>query len=288
MSVLGVSADQLAARIAGRQTELPSLEIGCEAGTQSGRCDSPYSCAYTSNISWKSETTPLPPELNPRLVFDRLFANEDRNESEESRARRAFNRKSVLDLVREDAIELQAKLGGSDRRKIDEYLTAVREVEMRIGRLEKQPTEAPNRPRPLGVPSDYKEHIRAMCDLLVLAWQADVTRVCTFLFANEFSNRPYPFINVRDGHHDLSHHGNDPGKLARISDINHFHASQFAYLLEKLKTSREGDGTLLDHCMIAYGSGNSDGNTHSHENLPIVLAGGGCLARHQARTACPL
>ncbi len=275
---LGVSADQLAARVAGRHTRLPSLEIGCEAGAQSGRCDAPYSCAYTSNISWKSETTPLPPEVNPRLVFDRLFASEDRDNTDESRARRALNRKSVLDLVREDATELQAKLGGSDRRKIDEYLSAVREVEMRIGRLEKEPAEASNRPRPLGVPSDYKEHIRAMCDLLVLAWQADVTRVCTFLFANEFSNRPYPFINVRDGHHDLSHHGNDPGKLTRISDINHFHASQFAYLLEKLKASREGDGTLLDHCMIAYGSGNSDGNTHSHENLPVVLAGGGCGA----------
>ena len=272
---LGVSADQIAARAAGRYTRLPSLELGCEPATPVGHCDDPYSCAYTSSISWKSETTPMPPAVNPRDVFERLFAGEHHGETERSRARRAASRQSVLDFVREDATELRATLGGDDRRKVDEYLNSVREVEIRIGRAGDGDRELPVYPRPAGVPADYPEHLRLMCDLLVLAFRADVTRVATFLFANEFSNRPYPCIGIRDGHHDLSHHDNDPDKLARIREINHFHIGHFAYLLGRLKASPEGDGTLLDHCLIAYGCGNSDGNRHNHDDLPILLAGRG-------------
>jgi len=273
---LGVSADQLAVRVAGRHTRLPSLELGCEPGAQAGRCDSPYSCAYTSNIAWKSPANPLPPEVNPRAVFERLFAGDNNKEVEQSRAQRTRSQQSILDFVRADAVELRARLGSTDRSKLDEYLTSLREVEIRIGRQEKKTPDSPDQLRPPRVPADYPELVRTQCDLLVLAFQADVTRVATCLFANEFSNRPYPFLKVPDGHHDLSHHGNDPGKLAKIRAINRFHISQLAYLLEKLKAIREGEGTLLDHCMIAYGSGNSDGNRHNHDNLPLLLAGRGC------------
>jgi hypothetical protein len=269
----GVSVDQVAAARLGDATRLPSLEIGCEQGAMAGNCDSGYSCVYSSTMSWRSATQPLPKEVNPKLVFERLFGTGP----DTVRAKRDARRKSILDFVREDARGLEVRLGPSDRRKLDEYFGAVRDVEKRIERAAKMPpVKAPSYRQPAGVPGSYEEHLRLLCDLLVLGFQADVTRVCTFVLANEGSNRPYSFIGVREGHHDLSHHGNDPKKKAKIRDINTFHVTQLAYLLKKLKSIREGDGTLLDHCMLVYGSGNSDGNRHNHDDLPVLLAGKGC------------
>jgi hypothetical protein len=270
---VGISVDQVAAARIGDQTRLPSLEIGCEPGRQAGSCDSGYSCAYSNTISWRSATTPVPKEVNPKLVFERLFATTPPAE----RAARDFKRRSVLDLVREDAGSLQAQLGATDRRKLDEYFSSVRDIEQRIERSARLPeVKLPDGTKhPDGIPTSYEEHLRLMCDLLVLAFQTDVTRICTFVLANEGSNRPYPFIGVPEGHHDLSHHQNDPKKLAKIRDINTFHMKQFAYLLTRLKSIKEGTGTLLDHCIISYGSGNGDGNRHNHDDLPILLAGGG-------------
>jgi hypothetical protein len=271
----GISVDQVAAARLGDQTRLASLEIGCEPGSMAGNCDSGYSCVYSSTMSWRSATTPLPKEINPKLAFERLFGSGVNGD----RAKRDARRKSILDFVREDAGDLQDKVGATDRRKLDEYFSSIRDIELRIQRAEKLPEPKmpdPTFQKPQAAPADYAEHIRLMADLMVLAFQADVTRVCTFVIANEGSNRPYPFIGVRDGHHDLSHHGNDAKKKERIRDINRFHTTQLAYLLGKLKSIPEGDGTLLDHCMIAYGSGNSDGNAHNHDDLPILLAGGGC------------
>ncbi len=269
----GVSVDQVAASRIGDLTRLPSLEIGCEQGSMAGNCDSGYSCVYSSTMSWRSATQPLPKEVNPKLVFERLFGGG----KDADRAKRDAKRKSLLDFVREDSRDLAGKLGANDVRKLDEYFSAVRDIELRMERAEKlPPIKVPDVAAPSGIPSVYEEHIRLMCDLLVLAFQADVTRVATFVLANEGSNKPYPFIEVSEGHHDLSHHGNDKEKLSKIAKINTFHTSQFAYLLERLKSIREGEGTLLDHAMIAYGSGNSDGNAHNHDDLPILLAGGGC------------
>jgi hypothetical protein len=269
----GISVDQVAAARVGDQTRLASLEIGCEQGAMAGNCDSGYSCVYSSALSWRSATQPLPKEVNPKLVFERLFGAGPDAE----RARRDARRKSVLDFVREDSGDLESRLGAGDRRKLDEYFAAVRDIEQRIERAAKLPeVKAPDYAQPAGVPTKYEEHLRLMCDLLVLAFQADLTRVCTFVFANEGSNRPYPFIGVPEGHHDLSHHGGDQKKKAKIRDINRFHVSQLAYLLTKLKSIPEGDGTLLDHCLVVYGSGNSDGNRHNHDDLPVLLAGHGC------------
>jgi hypothetical protein len=269
----GVSADQVAASRMGHKTRLPSLEIGCEQGAMAGNCDSGYSCVYSSTMSWRSATQPLPKQVNPKLVFERLFAATP----DAQRVQQDERRKSILDFVREDSQDLAGRLGRQDVRKLDEYLAAIRDIEQRIERAEKLPlVRTPDYPAPGGVPASYEEHLRLMCDLLVLAFQADVTRVSTFVLANEGSNRPYPFIEVREGHHDLSHHGNDAAKLTKLHQINTFHVRQLAYLLDKLKSIREGDGTLLDHAMIAYGSGNSDGNAHNHDNLPILLAGKGC------------
>jgi hypothetical protein len=268
----GISVDQVAAARVGDQTRLPSLEIGCEPGAMAGNCDSGYSCVYSSTVSWRSATQPLPKEVNPKLVFERLFgAGKDAD-----RAKRDARRKSVLDFVRDDAGDLRTRLGATDQRKLDEYFTAVRDIELRIERADKlPPVPVPNMAQPAGVPKKYDEHLQLMCDLLVLAFQTDVTRVATFVLASEGSNRPYAFLGVPEGHHDLSHHGNDPKKQAKIKQINTFHVTQLAYLLTKLKSIREGDGTLLDHCMFAYGSGNSDGNRHNHDNLPILVAGKG-------------
>jgi hypothetical protein len=268
----GVSVDQVAAARIGDLTRLPSLEIGCEQGAMAGNCDSGYSCVYSSAISWHSATQPLPKEVNPKLVFDRLFGSGP----DAGRARRDAERRSILDFVREDSRDLEGRLGATDRRKLDEYFAAIRDVERRINRAQQMPEpKAPDFAKPAGAPKEFADYLRLMCDLLVLAFQADVTRICTFVFANEGSNRPYRFIGVPEGHHDLSHHGNDPKKRAKIRDINRFHVTQLAYLLGKLKAIHEGDGTLLDHCMVAYGSGNSDGNAHNHNDLPILLAGRG-------------
>jgi hypothetical protein len=269
----GISVDQVAASQIGDRTRLPSLEIGCEHGAMAGNCDSGYSCVYSATMAWRSATQPLPKEVNPKLVFERLFATSPNVD----RKKRDAQRKSILDFVREDSKDLAGKLGASDVRKLDEYLSAVRDVELRIDRAAKlPPIDPPDYPVPTGIPGSYEEHIRLMYDLMVLAFQTDVTRISTCVLANEGSNKPYPFINVAEGHHDLSHHGNKDEKKAKIRQINLFHTEQLAYFLKKLDAVQEGDGTLLDHSMIAYGSGNSDGNSHNHDDLPILVAGSGC------------
>jgi hypothetical protein len=274
---VGVSVDQVAAQKVGRLTRLPSLELGIERGAQSGNCDSGYSCAYSSNISWRSASMPMAKEVNPKLVFDRLFAPTARVRTPADRAKRELYQKSILDLVLDDAAQLRNRLGVNDRRKIDEYLTAVREVEVRTHQAEStfQAPPATGLARPSGIPDDIGEHIRLIFDLIALAFQCDVTRICTFMYANEASNRSYPSINVPDGHHDLSHHGGDPKKHAKLKIINRFHIEQFAYLIGKLSAIREGAGSVLDHSMIVYGSGISDGDRHNHDDLPILLCGKG-------------
>jgi len=268
----GLSVDQAAAARIGDQTRLSSLEIGCEQGAMAGNCDSGYSCVYSSTMSWRSATQPLPKEVNPKLVFERLFASAP----DAGKTRRDARRKSILDYVREDSTGLSLRLTPNDNRKLDEYFASVRDIELRIERAEKlPPIQTPDYPVPTGIPAEYETHIRLMCDLMVLAFQTDATRVMTFVLANEGSNRPYPFIEVPDGHHDLSHHGNEAAKQDKIRRINTFHTRQLAYLLEKLNAVSEGDGTLLDHSMIAYGSGIHDGNAHNHDDLPLLLAGGG-------------
>jgi hypothetical protein len=276
----GVSVDQVAAARLADQTRLASLEIGCDPSAMAGNCDSGYSCVYSSTISWRSATTPVPKLVQPRQVFDRLFGSD----AGADRIRRERNRRSILDFVQEESTTLQNRLGASDRRRLDEYLTAIRDIEERIERAARLPQPpTPNIELPASAPASYQDHIRLLCDLLVLAFQTDSTRVSTFVFANEGSNRPYPFIGVSEGHHDLSHHGNDPVKTGKIRQINTFHITQFAYLLERLQAVREGDGTLLDHSMIVYGSGNSDGNRHNHDDLPILVAGKGCGNLRSAR-----
>ena len=275
----GVSVDQFAAQRIGHKTRFASLELGTERGRQSGKCDSGYSCAYSNNVSWRDGTTPMAKETNPRLVFERLFGNGSKVERNESLAKRQRYQKSILDFVLEDARTLTKKVSGNDRQKLDEYLTAVREIEQRIEWAESE--RAPKSSvlagfgKPEGVPDSYQEHIRLMGDMMILAFQTDVTRVSTFMLANAGSNRSYRPIGVNEGHHSLSHHQNDRDKLEKISRINTFHVEQLSYMLQKMKSIPEGDGTLLDNCMIVYGSGISDGNRHNNENLPIVLAGRG-------------
>lgn len=267
----GISVDQLAAQRIGHQTRLASLEVGTEHGAMAGNCDSGYSCVYSSTMSWRSATQPLPKEVNPKVVYERLFGSGNAAQKE-----RNARRKSVLDYVRDDSKGLKNRLSVNDVRKLDEYFSAIRDIEQRMERAEKlPPVKTPDYPVPTGVPASYEEHMRLICDLIVLAFQADVTRVATFVLANEASNKPYPFINVSEGHHDLSHHGGDAAKQEKIKKINLFHTSQLAYLLERLDNVQEGSGTLLDHSMIAYGSGIHDGNAHNHNDLPILLAGGG-------------
>jgi hypothetical protein len=272
----GISVDQVAALKIGKQTKFPSLEIGCERGLQAGACDTGYSCAYSGNLSWRSESLPMAKEVDPRLVFERLFAGPLKGETDAARLRRDRYKKSILDFVSEDAAALRSRVSGADRRKLDEYLTSVRELEVRIERSHRGPEQAPpGAVKPAGVPKDYAEHIRLLSDLLVLAFQGDLTRVATFVYANEGSNRSYRIIGVPEGHHDLSHHGGNKSKLDKIRQINRFHITEFAYLLGRLKGIKEGDGTLLDRCMLVYGSGNSDGNRHNHDDLPVLLAGRG-------------
>ncbi len=275
----GVSADQFAAAQIGGQTRFSSLELSIEGGTPYGKCDSGYGCAYSNNISWRDAASPLSKENNPRRVFERLFSGELAGEAEKGRAQRLRQRKSVLDFVLDDAKSLSGRLGRNDQYKLEEYLNSIREIEQRIERLEKPG----NRTRelvegqeiPAGIPETYHEHLRLMGDMLVLAYQSDVTRVVTFMFANAGSNRSYREIGVPNGHHELSHHQGDPKKHAKIRDINRYHVAQLSYVLQRLKSIPEGDGTLLDNCLIVYGSGISDGNRHNNENLPILLAGKG-------------
>lgn len=273
----GISVDQAAAQRIGSLTKFPSLELGCEPGRSAGGCDSGYSCAYSSSISWAGESSPMGKETNPRAVFERLFSVSGGQTSDKHAARRQALKKSVLDFISEDAKRLQGKLAASDNRKLDEYLTGVREVERRIELAESESSgiKAVDYEVPAGKPREYGDHIRLLCDMMVLAFQTDSTRIASFMFADAGSNRSYRQIDVPDGHHDLSHHRSDPKKLEKISKINRFHVAQFAYLLEKLKAVPEGAGSLLDNCMVCYGSGISDGNRHNNEDLPILLAGRG-------------
>lgn len=275
---IGVSVDQVAAQKVGHLTKFASLEIGCEGGKNAGSCDSGYSCAYSANLSWRGEATPMSKEVNPKLVFERLFTK-GFSQSEAERAKQEAYKKSILDFVAEDANALRRDLGITDQRKLDEYLEGVREIEQRIQKTAKDTSrDEPAKtdyPRPAGVPKEYADHLKLMADMMVLAFQADLTRFCTFVFANDGSNRSYKQIGVPDGHHDTSHHGNNKEKLEKLQKINQFHIEHYAYLLEKLKGVKEGEGTLLDNCMIVYGGGISDGNRHNHDDLPVLMGGKG-------------
>ena len=270
----GISVDQLTAQQVGKRTRLPSLELGTDPGRLAGNCDSGYSCAYVTNIAWASPSTPVPKEINPRIVFERLFGAGDMTDARRN-AQRDVYRQSILDLVKEDAQRLAQHLGAGDRRKLEEYFTSVREIELRIDRAmaQRESEWTPDYEKPRGIPGDFKAHIRLMYDLMVLAFQGDVTRISTFMLARAGSNRSYPAVGVPQGHHALSHHKNDQDKIDQLKKIDRFHVEQFAYLVNKLKSVKEADGTLLDHCMVLYGSGIADGNRHSHHDLPILLAG---------------
>jgi len=272
---VGVSVDQIAASKIGGLTRLPSIELGADPGRPSGNCDSGYSCAYQYNLSWKTDSTPMPPEVDPRLAFERLFSDGLAGDGTETRVVRLRQRQSILDFVTEDAKRLKSKLGYTDQKKLEEYLSAVRDLEMRIEHAEKFKAAFPDYKKPDGIPQEYEQHVRLLFDLLALAFQTDTTRIATFLMAFDGSNRPYPSIGVSEGHHDLSHHGGDEEKKQKIAKINHFHMTQFAYFLKKLKAVKEGEGTLLDNCLIVYGGAIGDGNAHNHDNLPILLAGDG-------------
>jgi hypothetical protein len=271
---LGTTVDQIAAQQIGRNTVLPSLEMSMDLLQTVGQCDNGYACVYQNNLSWSSPTTPLPSEAHPRIVFERLFG-----EGGSTADRRAALRKraSLLDWVRDDITRLQKTLGPDDRHRVGQYLDTVREVERRIQKAEADAADdqLPDLDRPVGVPAAYADHARLMFDLQVLALQGDVTRVITFQLARETSTRTYPEIGVADPHHPLTHHGNNPEKVARMAKINAFHVSLFGYFLERLKATPEGDGSLLDHSMYLYGSGMGDPNVHNHVNLPIIVAGGG-------------
>jgi hypothetical protein len=270
---LGTTVDQIAAKQLGRQTQLPSLEMAMDMLQTVGQCDNGYACVYQNNLSWSSPTTPLPAEAHPRLVFESLFGE---GGSKADRQAALRQRASLLDFVKDDMARLGQSLGPVDRAKVSQYLEAVRDVERRIQKAERDVAEnpLPDLDRPVGVPASYADHARLMFDLQVLALQGDVTRVITFQLARETSNRTYPEIGVPDPHHPLSHHGNDPAKIARMAKINAFHVSLFAEFLGKLAATKEGNGSLLDHSLYLYGSGMGNPNVHDHANLPIIVAGG--------------
>src|SRR5687767_6585773 len=272
---LGTTADQLAAQQIGRETQLPSLELSMDMLQTTGQCDNGYACVYQNNLSWSSPTTPLPSEAHPRIVFERLFGE---GGSLVERRAALKKRASLLDLITEDISSLKRKLGPSDQAKVSEYLDTVREVERRIQKAEADVAQSSlpaDLDRPLGVPASYADHAKLMFDLQVLAMQGDVTRVITFQLAREASTRTYPEVGVSEAHHPLTHNGGNPEKLAQVAKINAFHVSLFAYFLEKLKATREGNGSLLDHSVFLYGSGMGNPDVHDHVNLPILVAGGG-------------
>ena len=271
----GVSVDQIAAAHIGAGTRFPSLELGCDDSRTVGNCDSGYSCAYTNSLSWRGETSPNPPETNPRLVFERLFGSFDAGLDPETRARRQDSRRSILDLVTGRTAELVKTLGTSDRRKVDEYLSSIREVERRIQMAEKDLTGLPeDLEKPTGIPVTYDEYAALMFELQALALQADLTRVITMMMGREGSMRTYPEIGVPDPHHPLTHHRNTPEWIEKVTQVNTFHMGLFAKFVEKLQATPDGDGTLLDHSTIVYGSGIADGDKHTHSDLPVLLVGG--------------
>jgi hypothetical protein len=274
--VAGVSMDQFAARQLGQYTQLASLELAVEGRDFAGSCDIGYSCGYTNTIAWRSDTTPLPMENDPRVVFERLFGDGGTTDAS-TRAARLRTDRSILDAVTEKTAALQRRLGAKDRAKLADYLESVRDVERRIQRAEDQSASNPSAPavaQPAGIPARYDDHAKLMFDLQVLAFQSDVTRVVTFMLGREISGRTYPEINVFEAHHPTSHHQNDPAKIATVKKINTFHTSLFAYYLDRLRATPDGDGSLLDHMLVLYGAGMSDSNAHSPNDLPILLAGG--------------
>ena len=270
---LGITADQIAARKMGRDTRLPSLELATDFNYVVGNCDNGYACVYMNTLSWSSPTTPLPTEADPRVVFERLFGD---GGSPSERAAELRKNGSILDWVVGDIAGLQRQLGPGDRVRVTEYLDAVREVERRIQRAEREGDAAyPSTfERPIGAPQAWEDHARLMFDLQVLALQADITRVITFQLAREVSTRTYPQIGVPEPHHPVSHHQNDPEKLAKLEKINTYHVSLFGYLLDKLRSTPDGDGSLLDHSMYLFGSGMGNPDVHDHSKLPILVAGG--------------
>ena len=272
---LTVSADQLAAQAIGSQTRLPSLEVGLEEARQAGNCDNGYSCAYTYNASWKTESQPLPPISDPRNLFERLFGS-DIIESPAAHSRRLAMRRSILDQVSENTNRLESTLGGADRRKLDEYLTSVREIEKQVERSEKEGVVIdPGIEKPFGIPNEFPDYFRLMTDMMLVAFKTDITRVSTMLIGREGSTRAYPEIGVPDGHHPLTHHMGNMQMLDKVRQINALHLKLFAEFLTKLKNTPEGDGNLLDNSLIVYGSGLSDGNVHTHDQLPTLLCGRG-------------
>ena len=279
---LGTTVDQIAAKQMGRDRQLPSLELAMDLNPLAGVCNNGYACVYQNCLSWSSPTTPLPSEAHPRIVFERLFGE---GESADGRRAALRNRTSLLDSFSDDIARLKRKVGATDRVRVDQYLDTVREVERQIQRAEagaaKNPM--PDVDRPVGVPAAFADHARLMFDLQVLAFQADITRVVTFQLARELSNRTYPEIGVPDPHHPTSHHGNNPEKLAKIAKINTFHVSLFAEFLEKLKSTPDGDGSLLDNTVYLYGSGMGNSSLHDHENLPILVAGGAACGMRGGR-----
>jgi len=271
----GISADQIAAREFGKQTQFASLEIGVEAPSLAGGCDSGYSCAYTNTVSWSTPTSPNPMEVNPRVLFERLFGDGDSTDAA-SRLESMRERGSLLDFVKGSLDRLQTKVGQGDRRKLSEYLDAIRDIERRIQKAEAQNAtmEIATINLPLSAAEEFVDHVRLMMDLMVIAYQTDLTRVVSFMMAREGSNRSYREIDVSDGHHNCTHHQNDPDKIAKTIKINTHHVNQLAYLIDRMKNTPDGDGSLLDHSMILYGSSISDGNRHTHTNLPMALIGG--------------
>lgn len=272
---VGVSVDQIAADAIGDKTKLRSLELSCDGVRRSGKCDSGYSCAYQYNLSWKTESMPMVPESNPRLVFERLFGNASSPTDRKGQLKRRALNKSILDFALQGASNFNKRLGKSDQEKLSEYFTSVRELEKRIEREEKNWEKLPDLKSPVGIPENYRAHLRLMFDMMILAFQSDSTRISSFLLAHDGSNRSFRDIGVPEGHHSLSHHKNDPEKIKKLAKIDQFYSEQFAYFIDKLSTTQEIDGSrLLDHCMIVFGGGISDGNRHRHSDLPVLLAGG--------------
>ena len=278
-----VSMDQMAARETSKETQITSLELGIESNSMVGNCDGGASCAYTNTIAWRTPTTPLPIENDPRAVFERLFGTSGSTDPAARQARLDRDR-SILDAVGAELRGLERVIGAGDRVKLDEYVDSVRDIERRIQMAEDQNTrELPVVDQPIGVPADYVEHARLMMDLLALAYQTDLTRISTFMLAREVSGRAYPEIGVSDSHHPLSHHQDEPAKLERLHKINQHHFAQFAYLVDKLANLPEGDGSMLDSTLFLYGTGISDSNTHFHDDLPIAVIGGKAAGIHGGR-----
>jgi hypothetical protein len=272
----GISIDQVVAHQIGHLTRFASLELTCDDVRKSGDCDSGYACAYEYNLAWRSATQPLAPEPNPRLAFERLFGAGSPDERVANLKRRQAQQRSILDFVLEDANRLNRDLDGRDREKLDQYLTSVREIEQRIENSERMPVRNPRVEAPMGIPSSYEDHIALMFDLLLLAFQTDSTRVATLLVAREGSNRSFPDLGIAEGHHNLTHHKNNGEIIEKVKEVDRWYVERLAGFLAKMAATKDLDGqSLLHHSMILYGSGNADGNRHTHHNLPILLAGAG-------------